>query len=52
MDQKEAPVFERETPETHRAATAAKALSIGLLVWMIVGGLAILGVFTFLQSHG
>ena len=49
---KETPVAEHETPATDRTPTPAKALSIGLIVWILVGGLAVLGVFSFLQSRG
>lgn len=53
LPKNETPVAEHETPATDRTTTtAAKALSIGLIVWIPVGVLAVLGVFTFLQSHG
>lgn len=45
-------VASHETPATDRTPGPAKALSIGLVVWIIAGGLAVLGVFSFLQSHG
>lgn len=50
--EKETPVAEHETPENDVTPTAAKALSVGLIVWIIVGALAVLGVFGFLQSQG
>lgn len=52
ISKKETPVADHETTATGRTPTAAKALSIGLIVWVLVGALAVLGVFTFLQSHG
>lgn len=50
--EKETPVAEHETPATDHTPTAAKALSVGLLVWILAGALAVLGVFSFLQSRG
>ncbi|MET0407531.1 MAG: hypothetical protein ABW006_04100 [Hyphomicrobium sp.] len=52
VDQKETAVSEHETPANDRTPTAAKALSIGLIVWVLVGALAVLGVFSFLQTRG
>jgi len=39
-----------ETPATDKKPTAARALSIGLVGWILVGG-AVLGLFSFLHER-
>lgn len=51
--EKETAVAEHETPQTDHTPFSAKMLTIGLVIWLLVGGLAILGVYAFLlQGHG
>jgi hypothetical protein len=51
-DEKETPASTHEIPATDRTPGLAKAFSIALIVWLVVGALAVLGVFSFLQSRG
>jgi hypothetical protein len=48
----ETSVSQHETLATDRTPSAAKALSIWLLIWVFVSGLAVLGAFTFLRGGG
>ena len=41
-----------ETPSDERTPGPARALSVALIVWIVAGALAALGVFSFLQGRG
>lgn len=50
---RETAVSEHETPRTDHTPFPAKVLTIGLLIWLAVGGLAVLGTYSFLlQGRG
>ncbi len=44
----ETAVAPHETPQTDHTPAPAKTLTIGLVVWLLVGGLAVLGVYAFI----
>ena len=44
----ETAVAPHETPQTDHTPVPAKILTIGLVVWLLVGGLAVLGAYAFL----
>jgi hypothetical protein len=46
--QHETAVAEHETPQTDRTPAPAKALTIGLVIWLVAGGLAVLAAYAFL----
>lgn len=49
----ETAVSEHETPSTDHTPFPAKVLTISLVIWVIVGGLAVLGTDSFvLQGRG
>lgn len=48
---KDTAVSEHETPQTDHTPFPARILTIGLAIWLIVGGLAVLGTYSFLL-HG
>lgn len=52
-DQNETAVAEHETPKTDHTPFPAKVLTISLVVWLVVGGLAVLGAYSYLlQGRG
>jgi hypothetical protein len=44
----ETAVAPHETPQTDHTLAPAKMLTIGPVVWLLVGGLAVLGAYAFL----
>lgn len=50
---KETAVSEHETPQTDHTPFPAKVLTISLVIWLVVGGLAVLGTYSYLlQGRG
>jgi hypothetical protein len=47
--QHETAVAEHETPQTDHTPAPAKALSIGLVIWVLVAGLVALGAYALLR---
>ncbi len=45
---RETAVAEHETPATDHTPEPARKLTIGLIAWVLVGGLAVLGVYGFI----
>jgi hypothetical protein len=45
---RETAVAPHETPQTDHTPVPAKMLTIGLVVWLLGGGLAVLGAYAFL----
>lgn len=53
VSEHETAVSEHETPKTDHTPFPAKVLTIGLVVWLVVGGLAVLGTYSYLlQGRG
>ena len=51
--EQETAVSEHETPQTDHTPFPAKVLTISLVIWLIVGGLAVLGTYSYLlQGRG
>lgn len=51
--ERETVVSEHETPQTDHTPFPAKVLTISLVVWLVVGSLAVLGTYSYLlQGRG
>ncbi|WP_211910732.1 hypothetical protein [Tardiphaga alba] len=49
----ETAVAEHETPQNDHTPFPAKVLTISLVVWLVLGGLAVLGTYSYLlQGRG
>jgi hypothetical protein len=53
LSEHETAVFKHETPQTDHTPFPAKVLTISLVIWLVVGGLAVLGTYSYLlQGRG